>query len=94
MLCKIKMKTSQALPWSAQGEKEGICDLTQLEQEKPGCLDHAECSEKALPRLTLGKENTVTRKNTDFQCIHAHLQRSNFCYTGATQTLKRITDWE
>ena len=28
------MKTSQALPWSAQGKQEGIWTHTQLEQEK------------------------------------------------------------
>lgn len=74
------MKTSQALPWSAQGKKEGICDShTVGARESPGVLTMPNVCEKALPRLTLGKENTVTRENTEFQCIHAHLQRSNFC---------------
>ena len=28
------MKTSQVLPWRAQGEEEGIWTYTQLEQDK------------------------------------------------------------
>ena len=62
------------------GEKRGNLDShTVGARESPGVLTTPNVCGKALPRLTIGRENTVTRENRDFQCIHGPLQRSNFC---------------
>lgn len=81
------MKTSQALPWSAQGEKEGICDShTVGARDSPGVLTTPNVCEKALPRLTLGKENTVTRENRLSMYTWSPSKIQCLLRRGATQT--------